>query len=90
VAVAVGGAVDVGVAGGVSVARGVSVGVGVAVEVAVAVKVATRPMVGVAVGAGAPATSEPSEHPRLASMRREIKTDRGAVLALMVWSSSSQ
>jgi hypothetical protein len=69
---------------------GVSVGVGVAVDVAVAVKVATRPMVGVAVGAGAPATSEPSEHPRLPTVRREISRHRGTVLALMIWSSSSQ
>jgi hypothetical protein len=90
VGVAVGGGVAVAVGGGVSVGIGVSVGMGVTVEVAVAVKVAIRPMVGVAVGGAAPVTSEPSEHPRLPTMRTRISINRGAVLALMVQSSSSQ
>ena len=72
-----------------SVATGVLVGVDVGVWVAVAVKVGTRLLVGVGVGAEAPVIRDPSEHPRVPSMRRKITISVAAVLTLMIWSSSS-
>ena len=81
--------VAVGGGGGVSVATGVLVGVDVGEWVAVAVKVGTRLLVGVGVGADAPVIRDPSEHPRVPSMRRKITISLRVVLTLMIWSSSS-
>jgi hypothetical protein len=84
----------VGLAGGVSVAvgpggvvsagKGVLVGVEVAVEVGVAVNVATRVLVGVGEAAGAPAISEPSEHPSAPNVRTGMSKMIGAILRLMI------
>ena len=76
--------VAVGRGGVVSAGKGVSVGVEVAVEVAVAVKVATKLLVGVGEAAGAPAMSEPSEHPSAPSVRTGMSRMIGATLRLMV------
>jgi hypothetical protein len=86
---AVGENVAVGGGIGVSVATGVLVGVDVAVWVAVAVKVGTRLLVGVGVGGDDPVIRDPSEHPRVPSMRRRITISFRDVLTLMIWSSSS-